>query len=219
MARILGIPVREDIETVNEHSIEYGLEDNWIDRFNELREELRVAISEGRLEPQQNGEQENDQTSGGQAENQPESQPEPEPEKTPEQLAEERVKDLVELMRRIKTADDMSKGKQEELNRKIEEMRNETRPVVVDELRAEVAKLEADKKEFDEMTAESYANAKEEARRIQEESEKAYNDKLVEFLNRRQEIERKLKVMRSRGLEPEKMASAERLLHKKLLMH
>ena len=203
MARILGVPVSDNIENIDEHGIEYGLDDEGLDRIEELRRELEEAIRAGRLEPQPSNEQD---------ENQPD--PEPEPVKTPEQLAEERFDNFTTLMDNIRNADGMSDQRQAEIDSRRQELRNETRPVVVEELREEVANLEKDKIEFDEMTRAALENARKEATEMQQESEKAYNDKLVEFLNRKNTIERKLKAMRERGLTPEKLAIAERSAQK-----
>ena len=203
MARILGVPVSDNIENIDEHGIEYGLDDEGLDRIEELRRELEEAIRAGRLEPQPSNEQD---------ENQPD--PEPEPVKTPEQLAEERFDNFTTLMDNIRNADGMSDQRQAEIDSIRQELRNETRPVVVEELREEVANLEKDKIEFDEMTRAALENARKEATEMQQESEKAYNDKLVEFLNRKNTIERKLKAMRERGLTPEKLAIAERSAQK-----
>ncbi len=203
MARILGVPVSDNIENIDEHGIEYGLDDEGLDRIEELRRELEEAIRAGRLEPQPSNEQ---------GENQPD--PEPEPVKTPEQLAEERFDNFTTLMDNIRNADGMSDQRQAEIDSRRQELRNETRPVVVEELREEVANLEKDKIEFDEMTRAALENARKEATEMQQESEKAYNDKLVEFLNRKNTIERKLKAMRERGLTPEKLAIAERSAQK-----
>jgi len=205
MARILGVPVNDNIENIDEHGIEYGLDDEGLDRIEELRRELEEAIRAGRLEPQPSNEQD---------ENQPD--PEPEPVKTPEQLAEERFDNFTTLMDNIRNADGMSDQRQAEIDSRRQELRNETRPVVVEELREEVANLEKDKIEFDEMTRAALENARKEATEMQQESEKAYNDKLVEFLNRKNTIERKLKAMRERGLTPEKLAIAERSAQKAL---
>lgn len=110
---------------------------------------------------------------------------EPEQDVPAETKKDDRFDDLTTLMDNIRTADEMSRDKLEEIDRKREELRNETRPVVVEELREEVAKLERDKVEFDEMTRASLENARKEATEMQQESEKAYNEKLVEFLNRK----------------------------------
>ena len=54
MADILGIPVRDDIENVYEHAIQYQLDDGYEkNRFAELRQELAAAIErEGKSEEQ-----------------------------------------------------------------------------------------------------------------------------------------------------------------------
>jgi len=122
---------------------------------------------------------------------------------------EQEFDEIIELMEKIFEADEMSIQKQDEINRERASLREETRIVVVDEMKERIAQLVKDKNEFDEMTRAALENARNQVRSLQQKIELEYNAKLVEFLEKQKDIQRKLDSIRARGLDPEKLAMAE----------
>lgn len=122
---------------------------------------------------------------------------------------EQEFDEIIALMEKIFEADEMSIQKQDEINSERASLREETRIVVVDEMKERIVQSVKDKNEFDEMTRAALENARNQVRFLQQKIELEYNAKLVEFLEKQKDIQRKLDSMRARGLESEKLAMAE----------
>ncbi len=122
---------------------------------------------------------------------------------------EQEFDEIIALMEKIFEADEMSIQKQDEINSERASLREETRIVVVDEMKERIVQSVKDKNEFDEMTRAALENAGNQVRFLQQKIELEYNAKLVEFLEKQKDIQRKLDSMRARGLESEKLAMAE----------
>ena len=123
---------------------------------------------------------------------------------------------LTQLMENLEKAMELSRGKQENIDQKYQALREETRILMVDEGKVEIEELKAAKTEFDEMTVNSLVEANQKVKEAKEKSEKEYQDKLVETIKRRKEIEDKLKTMKERGLSPEKIQWADQSATKAL---
>ncbi len=122
---------------------------------------------------------------------------------------EQEFDEIIALMEKIFEADEMSIQKQDEINSERASLREETRIVVVDEMKERIVQSVKDKNEFDEMTRAALENARNQVRFLQQKIELEYNAKLVEFLEKQKDIQRKLDSMRARGIESEKLAMAE----------
>ena len=106
-----------------------------------------------------------------------------------------KVEELEELLEKISIEMGRTRERQTSIDNMTEELYNETRPMMVEKRKEEIESAKNDKAEFDEMTKNALINAKKFILQIREESEKAYQDKLLETLRRKQDIERKLSSM------------------------
>ena len=102
------------------------------------------------------------------------------------------------LAKKIDESMKISNERAEKINAKKLEMHDETRPVSVDDMKKEVEDLEQKKEEFDGMTKNAIIEAKKIQLVIRKESEKKYQEALVETMQKQNEIQEKLNKMRSR---------------------
>ncbi len=109
-----------------------------------------------------------------------------------------RYEDLSILMEKIDESMKLSEKKSEEIDEEEISLYVESKPMIVDEKKETMEKMKQDKAEFDEMTKNAIINAKREALLIRKESEKKYEEALVETMQKQNEIQEKLNKMRSR---------------------
>ena len=121
---------------------------------------------------------------------------------------------LKELIGKIDEAMTMSKQKQADIDLKSQGLLNETRPLIIDIGKEELKQMETDKKEFDEMTVNSLSFAMNQLYIIREDEEKAYQEMLMKTLERKNEVDEKLKSMKMKNslgeLSSEKLEWAEK---------
>ena len=103
-----------------------------------------------------------------------------------------------DLAKKVDESMKISNERAEKINAKKLEMHDETRPVSIDDMNKELEELEQDKEEFDGMTKDAIINAKKIQLVIRKESEKKYQEALVETMQKQNEIQEKLNKMRSR---------------------
>lgn len=124
-----------------------------------------------------------------------------------------KVEELEELLGKISIEMNKTRDRKTSIDEMTEELYNETRPMMVEKRKEEIEQAKNDKAEFDEMTKNALINAKRSILQIKEESEKEYQDKLLETLKRKQDIERKLSSMlvsmRDKKFPEEKLTKAE----------
>lgn len=129
-----------------------------------------------------------------------------------------KVEELEDLLGKISIEMNRTRDRQTSIEEMTEELYNETRPMMVEKRKEEIEQAKNDKAEFDEMTKNALINAKKSILEIKEESEKAYQEKLLETLKRKQDIERKLSSMlvsmRDKKFPEEKLTKAEAAAHK-----
>ena len=129
---------------------------------------------------------------------------------------EDKMKELIELMGKIDEAMEMTKNNQKDIDNIRSSLMPETRPMVIEKKKAEIEEKENAKKEFDEMTVPAILRAKGDILIIREQSEKEYQDKLIETVEKRKRIESKLKSMEGKGLDDEKLSMARKSAEKAL---
>ena len=118
--------------------------------------------------------------------------------------------ELKDLMEKIDQAMEMSRSKAKNIENKNNELLNETAILKVENGKEEIAKMDSDKKEFDEMTVVALTGAIQDALRIKEEEEKAYQKELMETAAKYKELDEKLQRMKSRELSDEQLSWAEK---------
>lgn len=123
---------------------------------------------------------------------------------------------LTKLMLDTDKAMEMTRDKQLLIDIMKEDLMNETRPMMVEQRKTEITEKEQEKAEFDEMTKNALVKAKTEVLKIREQSEKEYQGKLLETLEKRKQIEKKLESMENKGLTDEKLAKARNSASKAL---
>ena len=107
--------------------------------------------------------------------------------------------ELEDLIPKIEEAMNLSKEKQKNIDEKRKELREETRPIVVEEGKEEIAKLEEEKKEFDDMTKPSLNRVKISIDALKGEDNKDFNMKLLNIFEKRQEANRKFDKIKQRA--------------------
>ena len=123
---------------------------------------------------------------------------------------------LTKLVVDIDKAMEMTREKQLLINDMKEELMQETRPMMVEERKIAIKSKVKDKKEFDQMTTRALKRAKKDIETIREQSENEYQKKLLDTLEKRREIEKKLKSMEQKGLTEEKLTMARNAASKAL---
>ncbi len=100
---------------------------------------------------------------------------------------------LSELMNKIDEAMRMSNQKLADINKKNEELLEETRTLIVEKGQEEIKQMELNKQEFDEMTVNSLVFAMQQLYEIRESSEKEYQEMLMQTAQRNRKIDEILK--------------------------
>ena len=118
--------------------------------------------------------------------------------------------ELSKLMDKISDAMKLSDKKQKAMDSKEEKLHKQTKVMLVEEGKQELENLKKEKEEFDEMTVNSLVYSKEQVLLIKEESEKQYQEKLLETMHKQKEIQTKLYSMKRRELSPEKLQQVEK---------
>lgn len=118
------------------------------------------------------------------------------------------MSELVKLIHKTEKAMEMTREKQLLIEIMKEDLMNETRPMRVEEGKKEIENKKQEKTEFDKMTTDALRRAQTEILKLREESENEYQNKLLENLAKKKEIERKLEAMEKKGLSEEKIAMA-----------
>lgn len=127
-----------------------------------------------------------------------------------------RMSELVKLMHKAGKAMEMTRDKKLLIDIMKEDLMNETRPVRVEQSKVEISEKEQEKAEFDEITVEALRKAKTEILKIREQSEKEYQEKLIETMEKKKQIEKKLQTMEKKGLPEEKISMARNSASKAL---
>jgi len=99
-----------------------------------------------------------------------------------------RYKRFQYLMDKILEAEKMSAEKQAVIDGKKADLREETRIIVVEEGKEEIARLEAERSEFDVMTQNAIARARTELEGLRTQIEEEYNAKLLKIMEGRSKI-------------------------------
>ena len=123
---------------------------------------------------------------------------------------------ITSLMLNIDKSMEMTREKQQKIDSMQEELMQETRPMMVEQRKKEIAEKEQDKKEFDEMTENALKRAKTDIIGLREQSEKEYADKLLETLEKRKQIEQKLDMIEKKGVSDDKLEMARNSASKAL---
>lgn len=126
------------------------------------------------------------------------------------------MSELVKLMHKTEKAMEMTREKGLLIEIMEEDLMNETRPMMVEKRKTEIHKNKQEKSEFDQMTVDALRRAKTEVLKIREQSEKEYQDKLLETIEKRKAIENKLNSMKQKGLPEEKLSMAKNSAEKAL---
>ena len=99
-----------------------------------------------------------------------------------------RYKRFQYMMNKILEAEKMSAEKQAIIDDKKVALREETRIIVVEEGKAEIARLEAEKVEFDKMTENAIVRLRDEVEGLRQQIEEEYNAKLLKIMEGRSKI-------------------------------
>lgn len=126
------------------------------------------------------------------------------------------MKDLTILVSKTGRAMILTRRLQKEIDDLKEVLMNETRPMMVEEWKKEIEVKENEKKEYDEMTKAAIIRAKTEILKLREESEKEYQNKLIENVEKQKRIEAKLKSIEGKEQDEEKLSMARRSAEKAL---
>ena len=99
-----------------------------------------------------------------------------------------RYKRFQYMMNKILEAEKMSAEKQAIIDGKKVALREETRIIVVEEGKAEIVRLEAEKVEFDKMTENAIVRLRDEVEGLRQQIEEEYNAKLLKIMEGRSKI-------------------------------
>lgn len=133
-------------------------------------------------------------------------------EKSYEELQEE----LDDLMEKIDESMTMTRKQQKDLDKMEKAMMNESKPMKLESRKAEFTEKGQYKTEFDEMTKNALINAQKNIIVLREQTEKAYQDMLMETVRKQKVIQDKLKSMKERDLTSEKLELVEESARKAL---
>lgn len=133
-------------------------------------------------------------------------------EKSYEELQEE----LADLMEKIDESMTMTRKQQKDLDKMEKAMMNEAKPMKLESKKAEFEIKGQYKTEFDEMTKNALVNAQKNIYVLRDETEKAYQDMLMETVRKQKRIQEKLASMKEKDLTPEKLELVEESARKAL---
>lgn len=133
-------------------------------------------------------------------------------EKSYEELQEE----LADLMEKIDESMTMTRKQQKDLDKMEKAMMNEAKPMKLESKKAEFEIKGQYKTEFDEMTKNALINAQKNIYVLRDETEKAYQDMLMETVRKQKRIQEKLASMKEKDLTPEKLELVEESARKAL---
>ena len=129
-------------------------------------------------------------------------------------MEQDKLFELEKNMEKIQEAMNLSRKRDTKIKEENDKLNEETRIVKAEELKEEISNLKKEKKEFDEMTVNSLINAKRDIRQEKEKLENDYQKKLVEYLEKKNEIEAKLAKMKQNNSEKETLETAEKAANK-----
>ena len=129
-------------------------------------------------------------------------------------MEQDKLFELEKNMEKIQEAMNLSRKRNTKIKEENDKLNEETRIVKAEELKEEISNLKKEKKEFDEMTVNSLINAKRDIRQEKEKLENDYQKKLVEYLEKKNEIEAKLAKMKQNNSEKETLETAEKAANK-----
>lgn len=122
----------------------------------------------------------------------------------------DKMKELEELLEKISKSMDMTREKKDSIDTITNELNNETRPIMIEKMQEEIEQRKNDRIEFDEMTKNALINAKKLILEIKEDSEKSYQDKLLDIFKRKQEIQKKLFSLKEKEISQERLEIAKK---------
>ena len=111
-----------------------------------------------------------------------------------------KYEELKEYMKKIKESMDLSKLKQDGIDKLTQKLYKETRIMMVEKEKEEIKIKEDEKKEFDEMTTQALLNAKKDVLVLKQNMEKDYIQKLLERQQQEKDIQDKFTRMMQRDL-------------------
>ena len=127
-----------------------------------------------------------------------------------------KIDELTQLMLKLDQSMAMTREKQTMINNMKSNLMEETRPMYIEQSKIKIEEKENEKAEFDEMTTNGLIQAKTQIKRMREESEQEYQNKLLETLEKEKQIEKKLKLIEEKGLTEEKLTMAKSSAEKAL---
>lgn len=133
-----------------------------------------------------------------------------------EKSYEELQKELADLMEKIDESMTMTRKQQKDLDKMEKAMVNEAKPMKLENRKEEFEAKGQYKAEFDEMTKNALINAQKNIIVLREETEKAYQDMLMETVRKQKRIQEKLASMKEKDLTPEKLELVEESARKAL---
>lgn len=133
-----------------------------------------------------------------------------------EKSYEELQKELADLMEKIDESMTMTRKQQKDLDKMEKAMMNEAKPMKLESKKAEFEIKGQYKTEFDEMTKNALVNAQKNIYVLRDETEKAYQDMLMETVRKQKRIQEKLASMKAKDLTPEKLELVEESARKAL---
>lgn len=131
-----------------------------------------------------------------------------------EKSYEELQENLDDLMGKIDEAMMQSRQQQKDLDEMEEAMMEESKPMKLEVRKKEFAEKGQYKTEFDEMTKNALVNAQKNIIVLREQTEKAYQDMLVETVRKQNSIQEKAKIYAKKDLTPEKRKMVEETIQK-----